>query len=80
MRSHFCIPVLTFAIRLIPDPNIQPSLLDHIWLNSLDSDYQTRVILSDSTDYSPVFINNFSGNKLELTKIVFKDYSDKYFQ
>ena len=80
MCSHFCIPVLTCAIRLIPEPNLQPSFLDHTWLNSLDSDYHTRVILSDSTDYSPVFINDFYGSKLELTKIVFKDYSDKYFQ
>ena len=55
LNISFLIPVMTCEIEFSPDPNIQLPLLNHIWLNYLDNNYRTGVMLSDLTDHSPVF-------------------------
>ena len=55
MLSRHFIPTITKPTRFSADDSQNPSLIDHIWLNSPQA-YTSGIILSDLTDHSPVFI------------------------
>ena len=78
MRSNFMIPVIQHATRYAPQTDIEPSLIDHIWINFVTTDYKSGVILTDHTDHCPIYINVKSQVARTLTtKITFRDFSER---
>ena len=55
LQSHHFFPVITLPTRYSPNDNIQPSLLDQIWCNSLNL-YNAGVVRLDFTDHLPTFL------------------------
>ena len=57
LQSHHFFPVICLPTRYSPnaDDNIQPSLLDQIWCNSLNM-YNAGVVQYDITDHLPAFL------------------------
>ena len=77
MRANYLSPVINRATRYSPNPSINPSLLDHIWVNFMGNCFNSGLILADHTDHCPIFINISSLTSNEtLTKVHFRDYSD----
>ena len=76
MQSLSFIPIITKPTRFPPAGSRgEPSLLDHIWVNSL-KEYSSGVLCVDVTDHCPVFVNvpivHKENNK---TKITFRTHS-----
>ena len=78
LRSYFFVPVVTNVTRVSKIDNVEPSLLDHIWINFIDEQVNTGVILTDNSDHYPVFMNLNSphNNHSEFITIKFRDQSD----
>ena len=53
MHSLHFLPIVTKPTRFGTD-NIQASLLDHVWLNSLSYEYKCSIVMNDTTDHCPV--------------------------
>lgn len=77
MQSFHFFPVINKPTRFPVCDIGQPSLLDHIWCNSIDM-YHSGIILShDQSDHRPTFVQvpfvNFScSNKNQFIKISFR--------
>lgn len=56
LQSLHYLPAITKPTRFPSDINQQPSLLDHIWINSL-SHFTSGILCSDVTDHCPTFIS-----------------------
>ena len=76
MQSHHFLPLITKPTRFSPVPNSQPSLIDHIWINTLNYNFKCNIIIHDLTDHCPIYmqldINSFSRNSEEKIKITFR--------
>ena len=77
MQSVGFAPAITKATRFPPgDSRGSPSLLDHIWLNRLDT-YIGGIIAIDNTDHCPAFIKlpvaAVGSNKIKLSIRTHKD-------
>ena len=69
MQALSFVPLITKATKFPNDDNSAPSLLDHIWFNSL-TPFSSGIIAIDLTDHCPIFLNlrNINSNKV-ATKI-----------
>ena len=77
MKSSHFLPTVTTATRFNPHNVTHSSILDHIWINFTDVNYQTRIILSDQTDHYPVIFEFEKNTDMELpVKIMFRDQSN----
>jgi exonuclease III len=77
LRTFHFVPAITKATRFSPDTRIVPTLLDHIWINSLDH-YLSGIVSIDLTDHCPVFITvsiNCEDNVYKKVKVTFRDQS-----
>ena len=76
MQTLSFIPVITKPTRFPPaDSRGDPSLLDHIWINSL-REYYSGVLCIDITDHCPVFVNIPISHKYNDTvKLTFRIHS-----
>ena len=54
-QSHHYFPVITKPTRFSPNDNHLPSLLDHIWYNSLNI-FESGIVSFDLTDHCPTFL------------------------
>ena len=85
LQSYQFIPVITKPTRFPSDSsNIQPSLLDHIYVNSLEI-YKSGIILYDQTDHCPVFYQiSFQQLQKQKIKVSFRlhlpEFVDKFAQ
>ena len=79
LRSYFFVPYINNVTRYSKLENVEPSLLDHIWLNFLEVNIQTGIIMSDLTDHCPVFmgIPVRSASVTQSKLIHFRDHSDE---
>ena len=79
LQSHHFLPLITKPTRFSPVPNSQPSLLDHIWINSLNYNFKCNIIILDLTDHCPIYmqldINNLSRRNDEKFQITFRCHS-----
>ena len=78
LQSHHFFPTISIPTRYPPNvnSNIQPSLLDQIWVNSLNI-YNSNVISYDITDHCPITLQlpiptSNIPDKNELVKITFR--------
>ena len=55
LQSYHYFPVITEATRYSPDNNHSPSLLDHIWVNTLNL-FNSGVVNYDTLDHLPTFL------------------------
>ena len=55
LYSHHFVPVITKPTHFSQITNVNPTLLDHIWINKLTS-YTSGIILSDFTDHLPTYL------------------------
>ena len=73
--SHF-LPCILKPTRFSLSNSGEPTLLDHVWLNSLKYTFHSGIISHDSTDHCPIFINlninPIPTSKTEKVKIVFR--------
>ena len=78
LRSYFFIPTVNNVTRHSRRENIESSLLDHIWINFIESNIHTGVVSCDRTDHCPVFMGvpMRHGDLRSLTCIKFRDHSD----
>ena len=78
MRSHYLAPVIKHPTRYDPQPDVSPSLIDHIWINFISNDYKSGSILADLSDHCPIYINIKTTNlRPSFIKISFRDYSER---
>ena len=75
LQSHHFFPVISLPTRYSPIDNVQPSLIDHIWCNTL-SIYNASVLKFDLTDHCPTSLQfplpvSFS-NENDFIKITFR--------
>lgn len=71
-------PLINKPTRYPANSAINPTLLDHIWVNYFD-DYMSGIIDYDLTDHCPVFIRlktETSGKMGHLRKLVFRSHND----
>ena len=62
MQSHHFFPLITKPTRFSPIPGINPSLIDHIWLNEFTNNYRCSIVMNDFTDHCPVLLQiNLNG-------------------
>ena len=71
MQSHHFLPIILKPTRMPPCSSSAQTLLDHIWFSRLNS-YSSGIVLSDTTDHTPSFINIPSlsverGDKLKIS-------------
>ena len=73
-RFHF-VPLITKPTRI---GHQSATLLDHIWVNSINKT-SSGIVISDITDHYFVFstIDKIKENKPELIKVTFRDFSEK---
>ena len=74
MQSYHFLPLITKPTRFSSIENINPSLLDHIWVNNINYDYSCGLISNDFTDHFPVFLciknivsPNSNDDKIKIT-------------
>ena len=82
MRSMHFLPKISKPTRFSPIEGINPSLLDHIWINSI-SDFNVGILASDLTDHCPTFITiplNTNVSQNEKRKVTFRLHSDENFE
>ena len=76
MYSHHFVPLITKPTRFSSIQNINPSLLDHIWVNKIDNEFSCGIISNDFTDHFPVFLRmkllSPNNNIENQVKIVFR--------
>ena len=51
MQSHHFFPLITKPTRFSPILGINPSLIDHIWLNQFTNNYTCSIVMNDFTDH-----------------------------
>ena len=76
LQSIHFFPIITKPTRFPPNNISQPSLLDHIWSNSLNV-FNSGIISFDATDHCPTFLHlpmpiTESGNSNEKIGITFR--------
>ena len=76
LQSHHFLPAIPRPTRFPPNDDHSPSLLDHIWLNSLNI-CNLGIIYFDLTDHCPTFLqfplpNSNLNNKNDKVKITFR--------
>ena len=76
MHSYHFLPVITKPTRFSPNDACMPTILDQIWLNSLNIT-KSGIISYDNTDHCPTFLqlpilNQNNPNKNESIKIKFR--------
>jgi hypothetical protein len=76
MQSLHFLPLITKPTRFPPnDQSCNPSLLDHIWSNSL-CNYSSGILALDITDHCPTFVQiPIPVNLNEKIKLVFRSHS-----
>ena len=75
LQSGHFYPLVTKPTRFSNQDGISPSLLDHVWFNSLDHNYVCSIILNDFTDHLPVLFQvnlNHTSTSEEKIKITFR--------
>ena len=79
LQSLGFISLITKPTRFDPNPNISPSLLDHIWINFFQS-FSSGIFLVDITDHCPTFLlilpDSPKPPNEQCRKIVFRDHSE----
>ena len=78
-QSYHFLPKISQPTRFPAQNNINPSLLDHLWTNSL-LDHPCGVFSYDILDHCPTFFVIFCNSpkaKDELVKLTFRPYSDE---
>ena len=80
MQSLSFIPVITKPTRFPSGERDEtPSLLDHIWLNSLTG-FSSGVLCTDITDHCPTFVNVPIARREDgLIKLIFRTHSPVNF-
>ena len=73
IESHHFLPVILKLTRMPPCSSSAQTLLDHIWFNRLNS-YSSGIVLSDTTDHMPSYINipSLSVERGDKIKISFR--------
>ena len=77
MQAYHFYPIISKPTRFPPNLHEAPSLIDHIWINRLNS-FKSGIISLDLTDHCPIFLlypipNTCSNEKIEVQ---FRDFSD----
>ena len=79
LQSLGFISVISKPTRFDPNPDILPTLLDHIWINFFHS-FSCGIIFSDVTDHCPTFLLISSNSPKPIDninrKIVFRDHCE----
>ena len=76
-KSYNFYPVITKPTRFSPNDNSPPSLIDHIWVNSLNI-CKSGIISYDTTDHCPCFVqfpllqDTLSADDSQFTRINFR--------
>ena len=75
MQANYLSPVTSRATRYSPNPSVNPSLLDHRWVNLMGNSFNSGLILTDQTDHCPIYMNissqasNETSTKIKLAII-----------
>ena len=73
-------PVITKPTRIDKNPNTNPTLLDHIWINFFET-YSSGILFFDLTDHFPIFLYiHFTQTRScdsQFRKVEFRDHSKK---
>ena len=80
-QSYHFLPKISQATRFPTQNNINPSLLDHVWTNSL-LDHPCGIFSYDILDHCPTFFVIFSRStktRDDPIKLRFRPYSDENF-
>ena len=78
MRSYYFMPLIQQATRFPVEPGLNPSLIDHIWTNFIDIEFNCGSILVDYTDHCPIFINiKTPAAAHETIKVKFRNFSER---
>ena len=82
LHSHHFISKISKPTRFSPRENIFPSLLDHLWTNSL-TDYPCGILSFDILDHCPIFIllksRSHNPKNSERKKITFRLNNEENF-
>ena len=76
LRSYFFVPIVTEATRFSPLLTINPSLLDHAWINFIKPNYNVSIILTDQTDHFPILLSFQLDMRIymdETVEVTFRD-------
>ena len=77
-RSHGLAPVIKHRTKYDPQPNLSPSLIDHIWISFISIYYKSSSTLADFSDHCQIHINIKTTNaRPSFVKINFRDYSER---
>ena len=80
MHSFHFLPLITKPTRFGVN-NVQPSLLDHVWFNSISFEYICNIVLNDITDHCPILfqvnLNNDELRNDEKIQIKFRLNNDE---
>ena len=82
MRSFNFVPVISKPTRFPSDTqtNVNPSLLDHIWINSLEA-FTGAVLVNDITDHCLTLVRlPMSVETHSKIKISFRDHNPSYLE
>ena len=74
MYSNHFVPMITKPTRFPSVESHSPSLIDHIWVNNLDYQYSTNIILHEITDHLPIMlsIQNLNFDDESMIRIQFR--------
>ena len=62
MHSNHFLPIITKPTRFPNSISSQPSLIDHIWLNTLNYKFYSGIIMNDLTNHCPIYIHHIINN------------------